>query len=136
MPFLDFQLKGITATARGISAIGPRVETRMRGVLRAVAESRLTEMKQRTPVRDGALRSSLHVTGPRPTVAGGPSAPYAAVQHEDTTLRHTTGQAKFIESVVFEESTAMVAEIAAAIRKGPIQPVDATVSESVTAGVR
>ena len=66
MAFLDFQLKGITATARGISAIGPRVETRMR----AVAESRLTEMKQRTPVKDGALRSSLHVTGPRPTAAG------------------------------------------------------------------
>ena len=125
MAILDFQLKGITATARGISAIGPRVETRMRGVMRAVAESRLTEMKQRTPVKDGALRSSLHVTGPRRTfsgqevgwAAGGPSAPYAAVQHEDTTLRHTTGQAKFIESVVFEQSTAMVAEIAAAMRK-------------------
>ena len=125
MAILDFQLKGITATARGISAIGPRVETRMRGVMRAVAESRLTEMKQRTPVKDGALRSSLHVTGPRPTAAGqevgwaagGPSAPYAAVQHEDTSLRHTTGQAKFIESVVFEQSTAMVAEIAAGIRK-------------------
>ena len=125
MPFLDFQLKGTTATARGISAIGTRVETRMRAVMRAVAESRLTEMKQRTPVKDGALRSSLHVTGPRPTAAGqevgwaagGPSAPYAAVQHEDTTLRHTTGQAKFIESVVFEQSTAMVAEIAAGIRK-------------------
>ena len=125
MAILDFQLKGITATARGISAIGPRVETRMRGVMRAVAESRLTEMKRRTPVKDGALRSSLHVTGPRRTAAGqevgwaagGPSAPYAAVQHEDTTLRHTTGQAKFIESVVFEQSTAMVAEIAAGIRK-------------------
>ena len=125
MAILDFQLKGITATARGISAIGPRVDGRMRGVMRAVAESRLTEMKQRTPVKDGALRSSLHVTGPRPTAAGqevgwaagGPSAPYAAVQHEDTTLRHTTGQAKFIESVVFEESRAMVSEIAAAIRK-------------------
>ena len=128
MAIFDFQLKGITATARGISAIGPRVETRMRGVMRAVAESRLTEMKRRTPVAPidgGTLRSSLHVTGPRPTAAGqevgwaagGPSAPYAAVQHEDTTLRHTTGQAKFIDSVVFEQSTAMVAEIAAGIRK-------------------
>ena len=121
----EFTVKGTQATARHIAAIGPRVETRMRGVMRAVAESRLTEMKQRTPVKDGALRSSLHVTGPRPTAAGqevgwaagGPSAPYAAVQHEDTTLRHTTGQAKFIESVVFEQSTAMVSEIAAAIRK-------------------
>ena len=125
MPFLDFQLKGITATARGTSAIGPRVETRMRGVMRAVAESRLTEMKRRTPVDEGTLKGTLHVTGPRPTAAGqevgwaagGPSAPYAAVQHEDTTLTHTVGQAKFIESVVMEESTAMVSEIAAAIRK-------------------
>ena len=121
----QFRVKGAKATARHIAAIGTRVETRMRAVMRAVAESRLTEMKQRTPVKDGALRSSLHVTGPRPTAAGqevgwaagGPSAPYAAVQHEDTTLRHTTGQAKFIESVVFEQSTAMVAEIAAGIRK-------------------
>ena len=121
----EFTVKGTQATARHIAALGARVETRIQGVLRAVAESRLTEMKQRTPVKDGALRSSLHVTRPRRTVsgqevgwaAGGPSAPYAAVQHEDTTLRHTTGQAKFIESVVFEESTAMVAEIAAGIRK-------------------
>ena len=124
----EFTVKGTQATARHIAALGPRVETRMRGVMRAVAESRLTEMKRRTPVAPidgGTLRSSLHVTGPRRTfsgqevgwAAGGPSAPYAAVQHEDTTLRHTTGQAKFIESVVFEESTAMVSEIAAAIRK-------------------
>ena len=121
----QFRVTGAKATARHIAAIGPRVEARIQGVMRAVAESRLTEMKRRTPVKDGALRSSLHVTGPRRTfsgqevgwAAGGPSAPYAAVQHEDTTLRHTTGQAKFIESVVFEESTAMVSEIAAAIRK-------------------
>ena len=124
----QFTVKGTKATARHIAAIGTRVEGRMRGVMRAVAESRLTEMKRRTPVAPidgGTLRSSLHVTGPRRTVsgqevgwaAGGPSAPYAAVQHEDTTLRHTTGQAKFIESVVFEQSTAMVAEIAAALRK-------------------
>ena len=121
----QFRVTGAKATARHIAAIGPRVEARIQGVMRAVAESRLTEMKRRTPVKDGALRSSLHVTGPRRTVsgqevgwaAGGPSAPYAAVQHEDTTLRHTTGQAKFIESVVMEQSTAMVSEIAAAIRK-------------------
>ncbi len=121
----QFTVKGTQATARHIAALGPRVETRIQGVLRAVAESRLTEMKQRTPVDEGTLKGTLHVTRPRRTfsgqevgwAAGGPSAPYAAVQHEDTTLRHTTGQAKFIESVVFEQSTAMVAEIAAGIRK-------------------
>ena len=124
----QFRVTGAKATARHIAAIGARVEARIQGVMRAVAESRLTEMKRRTPVAPidgGTLRSSLHVTGPRPTAAGqevgwaagGPSAPYAAVQHEDTTLRHTTGQAKFIESVVMEQSTAMVSEIAAAIRK-------------------
>ena len=121
----QFRVKGAKATARHIAAIGPRVEARIQGVLRAVAESRLTEMKRRTPVDEGTLKGTLHVTGPRRSVsgqevgwaAGGPSAPYAAVQHEDTTLRHTTGQAKFIESVVMEQSTAMVAEIAAAVRK-------------------
>ena len=69
----EFTVKGTQATARHIAALGPRVETRMRGVMRAVAESRLTEMKRRTPVAPidgGTLRSSLHVTGPRRTFSG------------------------------------------------------------------
>ncbi len=121
----QFTVTGTKATAQRIAAIGGRVESHIQGVMKAVAEARLTEMKTRTPVDKGPLRSSLHVTGPRRTAAGqevgwaagGPSAPYARVQHEDTSLRHTVGQAKFIESVVMEESTAMVSEIAAAIRK-------------------
>ena len=121
----QFTLKGTKATAQRIAAIGTRVERRIQGVMKAVADAQLTEMKTRTPVDRGPLRSSLHVTGPRRTAtgqevgwaAGGPSAPYARVQHEDTSLTHTVGQAKFIESVVFEQSTAMVSEIAAALRK-------------------
>ena len=73
-------------------------------------EEDLPEVKRRTPVDKGNLRSTEHVTLPEikpgeisaSIVAGGPAAPYARSQHENLTYRHKVGQAKFIESVMRE----------------------------------
>lgn len=70
------------------------------------SERIITASKQSyVPVDLGALRASGFVAPPiqegsRISVEmgfGGPSAPYAVVQHEDLTLRHTVGQAKYLE---------------------------------------
>jgi hypothetical protein len=88
-----------------------------------------TEVKKRTPVKHGNLRASIHVEGPiyegrsvinggkiiTKIVAGGPSAPYAMYVHEDLTAFHKVGQAKFIESVIFESRPYMAARVAARI---------------------
>lgn len=77
------------------------------------AQIELTEIKKRTPVDTGALRASevlhdpvrdgrrIYVT----ITAGGPSAPYAFVVHEDLEAFHKTGQAKYIESVLEESAS-------------------------------
>lgn len=73
-------------------------------------------VKPRTPVLTGALRASEFVDGPDFTSkvievslnAGGPAAPYAWFVHENLDANHTVGQAKYIESVIFERAPFMM----------------------------
>ena len=86
-------------------------------------EDMLGDMKIRTPVDTGILRGTLHVEGPEwvsdtlqgAWVAGGPSASYAIPQHEDETLKHVTGQAKFMSSVAEEREGDVAAAMSARI---------------------
>jgi len=52
------------------------------------------------PVDKGTLRSSGRVEGPAAGVVslsfGGATAPYALVQHEDVSLHHTVGEARYL----------------------------------------
>jgi hypothetical protein len=88
------------------------------------AEIEATEVKRRTPVDLGALRSSIHVEGPHyerssiyaSIVAGGVAAPYAIIVHEDLAAFHPVGQAKYLESVIMESRRWMAQRIAARIR--------------------
>lgn len=73
-------------------------------------------VKPRTPVLTGALRSSEFVDGPDYTTkvievtlnAGGPAAPYAWFVHENLDAVHPVGQAKYMESVIFERGPFMM----------------------------
>ena len=68
-------------------------------------------MKERTPVRSGALRDSgrVHepeVTGYETTVAlsfGNEHVRYAVIVHEKMDAKHSRGQAKYMESVIQEQ---------------------------------
>lgn len=83
-------------------------------------EIETTEAKRRTPVKTGALRSTIHQEGPfredrrvwSSIVAGGPAAGYAVIVHEDLTAFHKVGQAKYIESVIMESRPSMAARVA------------------------
>lgn len=84
-----------------------------------VAQVMATEVKERTPVATGTLRSSVFVTTPVRTgsgagsrvtvqiVCGGSAAPYAIYVHENLKAHHAVGQAKFLESVIMENRTAL-----------------------------
>lgn len=84
------------------------------------AQIELKEVKRLTPVDTGALRASEHVEGPFREgrriwvyiVAGGPSAPYAFIVHEDTEAFHKNGQAKYIEQPLAESAPYMPDRIA------------------------
>lgn len=92
----------------------------------------MTEAKRRTPVSPvpapkgvvpGTLRASGTVHRPERdgrqisvTLSfGGAARDYAIVQHERLDYHHTTGQAKYLESVLQESRTSMAARIAARI---------------------
>lgn len=80
----------------------------------------LVEVKERTPVKTGALRDSEHLEGPHwkwnkvtvEIVAGNDSIDYAWPVHEDLSMFHPHGQAKYIESVLFESAPFMASRIA------------------------
>jgi hypothetical protein len=88
--------------------------------LRQETEVEATECKKRCPVRFGTLRGTIHASGPEQQgmmiyceiSAGGPAAPYALIVHEDLSAHHDVGQAKYIESVVFESAPYIMARVA------------------------
>lgn len=92
--------------------------------LRDEAEIEMTEAKQRTPVKTGALRASGTVVGPTRDgddivvvlafgVVPSVSASYAVEVHENFEMFHRVGQAKFLESVVLESAPFLPARVAA-----------------------
>lgn len=80
----------------------------------------VVEIQQVTPVETGALRATIHVTEPviedglirMAVVAGGPSAPYAFIVHEDTEAFHEEGEAKYIERPMRASAPFMASRIA------------------------
>ena len=119
------EFDGLGETTDNIRKIGEIVEKETAGILNEVGQPRVAIMKSRTPVRDGHLRASVRLSPAKRTrqgvevywQAGGVTTAYAWVQHEDLSLKHTVGQAKYISSVVNEDAQAMVSEIAAKINK-------------------
>jgi hypothetical protein len=89
--------------------------------LRTEAEIEMTEMKQRTPVKTGALRGSGRIedlpnNGGVRFLFGGPAVDYAVPVHENLDVFHPTGQAKFMESVLNESVQHIPARVAARMR--------------------
>jgi aspartate-semialdehyde dehydrogenase len=120
------EFDGLGETTERIRKIGEKVERNIAKILNEVANPRIAKMKTRTPVRDGHLRASLHLTPAKRIsedgvevkwAAGGPAVLYALKQHEDLSYYHTTGQSKYIISVVYEDANAMKSAVASKIKK-------------------
>lgn len=111
------QVKGFsTGTMRSFRAAAKNINTAARQLgdqlgpgLRMIAEEILTDVKDArqgkgVPVKDGHLRGSGRADGPganlkKPVVSisfGGSAAPYALIQHEVLTFRHTVGEARYL----------------------------------------
>ena len=126
-----------TIELRGLGRLRTTIERKVGGLVkepgarafRSVVEVWMTEVKRRTPVLTGALRSTGLVQGPAleggeggemqiRMVVGGPAAPYAAAVHENLTAHHRVGQAKYLESVVAEHKGTFGQEFAAMLIAG------------------
>lgn len=89
----------------------------------------MAESMRRTPVDVGTLKGSHETSEPRwkgkwlqvDIQVGGPAAPYAKIVHERTDLQHQPphgqgGQAKFLESALFEGEKGLKERIAERIK--------------------
>jgi hypothetical protein len=107
-----------------LAAASKQIRADIKKAVRIVMEVKRTEMVRRTPKEFGTLRNTVMVQPPEwngntiscSVVAGGPSAPYAIVQHENLQYRHTEGQAKYIESVILESRSSIGAEVGALVK--------------------
>ena len=124
-------MKGVVEMRNRLKAFQAKFPQEVKRALRIECEIEATEAKKRTPVWTGKtgpgypipglLRDSVHVEGPFQegpriwalVVAGGAAGAYAIPQHENLEWFHTIGQAKYIESVIFESRPFMASRVAA-----------------------
>lgn len=100
-------------TQRNFEKAAQRLEKYRRGLvgkaipsgLRLIGEEIMTDVKASragagVPVDKGILRSTGRVSGPKNNEVelsfGGAAAPYALKQHEDTSLSHRVGEARYL----------------------------------------
>lgn len=106
---MKVEFQGAKEFARQIDAMGKEGLLALGRSLYQRGEEIMGDSKERyvpvAPINGGNLRSTGHVAPPErtgPTTVrvqlgyGGAAAPYAAVQHERTWYKHTTGQAKYL----------------------------------------
>jgi hypothetical protein len=112
--------RGVGKLRQKFATIARKLPIEIGRALRVEVEIESKEVKRRTPVDQGTLRGTVHVEGPfyegrmirMMIVAGGPAAPYAIYVHEDLEAFHKVGQAKYLESVIFESRPHMAARVA------------------------
>ncbi len=123
MPGLTLQWRGAIEMSQKLIAMG-----RVLDVGRPLYEEGQLVMggaKKRCPVLTGTMRSSGTVEEPKlvgNTVEvvvgfGGASAAYVIKQHEDLSLKHTNGEAKFLEKSLLERASQMAASLATRFTK-------------------
>lgn len=113
-------LSGVAALSRKLTRLKEKFPDEVARALFIETEIEVKEAKRRTPVDTGELRASVHQVGPTRQfrtiytliVAGGPAAPYAIFVHENLEAFHKVGQAKYIESVIFESRPFIAARVA------------------------
>jgi hypothetical protein len=115
----------------GVDDFERRLVTAVTGLKRRAAaalfergEANMAIAKERTPVDEGVMRGTGHVADPvieesevSVTLAyGGPAEAYVVRQHEDLSLEHSVGEAKFLEKSVLEAAPTLVEDVANRMR--------------------
>ena len=117
---LRIEITGAAAIQARLQRLGTEAPQALGAALYRQGERIMTEAKRRTPVDTGTLKASGAVLQPvvrgrEVTVTlgfGGPAVGYAIHVHENLTARHPVGQAKFLESALFEASRTLAADLA------------------------
>ncbi len=119
-PQMTFVMAGAEALKARLLSLAQSIPQQVAAALYQEAEIEMTEAKARTPVDTGTLRDSGHVNLPQLVGGevsvtmgfGGAASAYAVIVHEDLEAIHTSGQAKFLESVLQESAPYLAERIA------------------------
>lgn len=111
---------GFSQLAHRLLAVADKVPNAAGAALYAEAEIEMKEAKRRTPVATGALRASGYVDQPNISRGdinvilgfGGAARAYAIEVHENLEAWHRVGQAKYLESVLWESEPHMLKRVA------------------------
>lgn len=106
------ELTGLDKLTRALKAAGDEAPEALAAAMHDEMEEIVEDAKRRAPVDTGTLRASGVVLRPDRSSGqivveggfGGAASDYAVVQHEDTTLSHTVGEAKFLEKPMLERA--------------------------------
>lgn len=120
----DVQILGEEKLLLALDQIARSLPLKTNAALLQVGEEIMTNAKQNyVPVDLGALRASGYVEqrneGSTFIVElgfGGPSAPYALIQHENMSFNHTTGGPKYLERPVTERAASIPRDVANKVR--------------------
>ena len=85
--------------------------------VKSAAEALLQRTLPHTPKLSGELRASGTVEGEGLEAKVAFTAPHAIPVHERTDVRHTTGEAKFLERTLADERQALLELMAAELRR-------------------
>lgn len=99
---ITFQLRGLKEVQQRLAALATSGKSAFAGRLYAEAQSILNVARNLTPIDTGFLRQSAFVeipviNGDHMTVTFGYAAEYAVPVHEDLSVHHKKGSAKFLE---------------------------------------
>lgn len=121
---IRIELKGVDKTVEILRAIAGATPEHLAGALYEDGEELRTESQTLVPVDTGVLKNSAFVNTPQTdsqgtyvTVGyGGAAKDYAVVQHEDLTLFHDDGQAKYLEQPFLERAKGLAERLAAKVK--------------------
>lgn len=119
----DVQILGEGRLLMALDRIKESLPRQTAAALYQVGEEIMTLAKEKyVPVDLGALRASGYVEQRQEKDAfivelgfGGPSAPYALIQHENMQYNHTTGGPKYLERPVMERANSIPRDVASKV---------------------
>lgn len=92
------------------------IDEKRQAALRAGAEVLQQKARELVPKDTRALEQSLLVAQDGNEAAVYSNSPYAVKQHEKLSLKHTSGQAKYLETALLANQSAIERAIADALR--------------------
>ena len=121
---LSVEVKGTAQVRARLAALVASVPAVVAAALYQEAELVMTASKDQVPVDTGTLKNSGFVNDPDVNGGeiavvlgyGGAASAYALKQHEDLTLRHDDGNAKFLERPVLAAGKGLAARLAARVK--------------------